>query len=535
VLHRQPEGCEADIDAVVAEGVREITGIANFPMQPGYTYPNADTSQVAVRVLNQMLLPAMKEVGDKFGCGELILPFVLQSAEAMKRAVTHLERYLERTEGVAKGRVVLATVYGDVHDIGKNLIKTILANNGYEVHDLGKQVPVNDVVDRAIALKADVIGLSALLVSTSRQMPLAVRELDRRGLSIPVMVGGAAINREFGRDITFIDERPYAGGVLYCRDAFEGLETVDRLVDPAARRDLLDGERRAAQVRRIPIAADEATIVRSAIETRAAEVPQPPFWGARTLASMPLEEVFQHLNETRLFKTSWGGGGSQGRGDAALMGKVRAQAKPEWKGLRAEFAERLARMKQEAAADGWLAPAAVYGYFPAQSDGNHVVVFDPADHSKALLRFAFPRQRGEDHLCLADYFLPIGSDTMDVLALQVVTVGPAATARFDAMDAKNEYTEAFFLHGLAVQTAEAATETLFLEIRRELGLPPDRGVRFAWGFGALPDVEEHRKVFELLPAEKDLGMLLTSAGQLVPEQSTATLLVHHPAAHYFKV
>ncbi len=326
----------------------------------------------------------MKEVGDRFGCGELILPFVLQSAEAMKRAVTHLERYLEKSEGVAKGRVVLATVYGDVHDIGKNLIKTILANNGYEVHDLGKQVPVHDVVDRAVELRADVIGLSALLVSTSRQMPLVVRELDRRGLAVPVLVGGAAINREFGRDITFIDERPYAGGVLYCRDAFEGLDTVDRLADPAARKDLLEGERRAAVVRRIPMAADEETLVRSAVEARAADVPAPPFWGARSVASLPLDEVFQRLNEARLFKTTWGGGGSQGRGDAALMGKVRAQAKPEWKGLRAEFAERLARMKREAADEGWLAPAAVYGYFPAQSEGNQVLVFDPDDRSKVL-------------------------------------------------------------------------------------------------------------------------------------------------------
>jgi len=348
-------------------------------------------------------------------------------------------------------------------------------------------------------------------------------------------VGGAAINREFGRDITFIDERPYAGGVLYCRDAFEGLETVDRLIDPAARRELLEGERRAALVRRIPMAADETVIVRSAVETRSADVPTPPFWGARTVASLPLDEVFQHLNELRLFKTTWGGGGSQGRGDAALMGKVRAQSKPEWKGLRAEFAERLARMKQEAATDGWLAPAAVYGYFPAQSEGNHVVVFDPDDRSKVLVRFSFPRQRGEDRLCLADYFLPVGSETMDVLALQVVTVGPAATARFDVMDGRHEYSEAFFLHGLAVQTAEAATEYLFLRMRAELGLASDRGVRFAWGYGALPDVEEHRKVFELVPAGRDLGMTLTSAGQLVPEQSTATLLVHHPAARYFKV
>jgi len=177
----------------------------------------------------------------------------------------------------------------------------------------------------------------------------------------------------------------------------------------------------------------------------------------------------------------------------------------------------------------------VYGYFPAQSEGNHVVVFDPDDRSKVLVRFSFPRQRGEDRLCLADYFLPVGSETMDVLALQVVTVGPAATARFDVMDGRHEYSEAFFLHGLAVQTAEAATEYLFLRMRAELGLASDRGVRFAWGYGALPDVEEHRKVFELVPAGRDLGMTLTSAGQLVPEQSTATLLVHHPAARYFKV
>jgi 5-methyltetrahydrofolate--homocysteine methyltransferase len=288
-------------------------------------------------------------------------------------------------------------------------------------------------------------------------------------------------------------------------------------------------------VRRAPAALVETTGLRSAVEARAADVPVPPFWGARTVASMPLDEVFQHLNETRLFKTTWGGGGSQGRGDAALAGKERAQAKPEWEGLRAEFAARLDRMKQEASASGWLAPAGVYGYFPAQSEGNQVVVFDPGDRSKVLARFAFPRQGGEGHLCLADYFLPIGAEVMDVLALQVVTVGEGATARFDAMDAKNEYSEAFFLHGLAVQTAEAATERLFLQTRDELGLPPDRGVRFAWGFDALPDVEEHRKVFSLLPAERDLGMSLTSAGQLVPEQSTATLLVHHPAAHYFKV
>jgi len=521
ILHRQADGCEADVDTLVSTGVREATGIAEFTRQPGYRYPNPDTSAVALRVLNQVLLPAMKEVGDKFGAGELILPFVLQSAEAMKKTVSHLERYLERTEGAAKGTIVLATVYGDVHDIGKNLIKTILANNGYRVHDLGKQVPVNDIVNQAVDLRADVIGLSALLVSTSRQMPMVVRELDRRNLSIPVLVGGAAINRDFGRDISVVDEdHIYQGGVLYCRDAFEGLDAVDRLADPATRKELLDRERLIAEERRRPRVADTSQAgARSSVVAMPEDVPQPPFWGARVVRAMPLGEVFQHLSETRLFRVSWGGTNKRG---------------VEWTEVRDQFAARLERMKQEAIEQGWLAPQAVYGYFPALSEGNDLIVFNPEVPDQVLVRLAFPRQKADDRLCLADYFLPVGSAKRDVVAMQIVTVGPAATERFDVMDAKNEYSEAYFSHGLAVQTAEAATEMIFDQIRRELGLVESRGLRFAWGFGALPDVEEHRKVFQLLPAERDLGMLLTSAGQLVPEQSTATLLVHHKEARYFQ-
>ncbi|MCX6551933.1 MAG: dihydropteroate synthase, partial [Acidobacteria bacterium] len=521
ILHRQGDGCEIDVDTLVSTGVRELTGIAEFTRQPGYRYPNPDTSAVALRALNQVLLPAMKEVGDKFGAGELILPFVLQSAEVMKKAVSHLERYLERAEGATKGRIVLATVYGDVHDIGKNLIKTILANNGYSVHDLGKQVPVNEIVNQAVDLRADAIGLSALLVSTSRQMPLVVKELDRRGLSIPVLVGGAAINRDFGRDISVMDdERIYAGGVIYCRDAFEGLDTIDRLVDPVTRKELLDRERRVAEERRKPKVADTASVAaRSSIVAFADDVPTPPFWGAKALHAMPLHDVFQHLSETRLFRVSWGGANKRG---------------PDWKPVLSEFAERLEQMKQQALEDGWLAPQAVYGYFPALSEGNDLLVFNPEKHDEVLARFSFPRQPGDERLCLSDFFLPVGSPRMDLVALQVVTVGAAATERFDAMDRQNEYSEAYFSHGLAVQTAEAATELLFDQIKHELGLAESRGLRFAWGFGALPDVEEHRKVFQLLPAERELNMMLTSAGQLIPEQSTATLIVHHREARYFK-
>ena len=521
ILHRQPEGCEADLDDLVAAGVREATGIANLFAQPGYTYPNPETSAVAVRILNQVLLPAMKEVGDRFGSGELILPFVLQSAEAMKRAVSHLERYLERSEGTAKGRVVLATVYGDVHDIGKNLIKTILANNGYQVHDLGKQVPASTVVDRAAELNADVIGLSALLVSTSRQMPLVVQELDRRGLAIPVMVGGAAINRDFGRDISAVDgNRTYDGGVFYCRDAFEGLDTVDRLLDPATRRAALDRERHAAEERRSPARRAVASIGRSAIVARAEQVPTPPFWGWRRADAdtLSLARVFEHVNESRLFRVSWGGASQRGA---------------DWKVLQKSFSARLERMKQEAQAERWLTPAGLYGFFPAQSDGNDLVIFDPQDQALTAARLSFPRQAADERLCLADFFMPLGAPVVDVVVLQVVTVGADATARFDAMDAKDAYSEAYFSHGLAVRTAEAATELLCEQVRRDLGLAGHRGVRFAWGFGALPDVEEHRKVFDLLPAERELGMSLTSAGQLIPEQSTATLLVHHPEARYF--
>jgi 5-methyltetrahydrofolate--homocysteine methyltransferase len=291
-------------------------------------------------------------------------------------------------------------------------------------------------------------------------------------------------------------------------------------VVPESRKELLDRERHIAGERRRPRATDSAGVAaRSSVVAIPEDVPQPPFWGARVVRNIPLGEVFQLLSETRLFRVSWGGANKRG---------------VEWKQVREEFSERLERMKQEALEQGWLAPQAVYGYFPALSEGNDLLVFNPEAPDEVLVRLSFPRQTGDERLCLADYFLPVGSATRDVVAMQVVTVGPAATERFDTMDARNEYSEAYFSHGLAVQTAEAATELVFDRIRRELGLAQSRGVRFAWGFGALPDVEEHRKVFQVLPAERELGMTLTSAGQLVPEQSTATLLVHHKEVHYFK-
>ncbi len=507
VVHRKKDGIE---DALDATGVRESP----------------------VRVLNEVLLPAMKEVGDKFGAGELILPFVLQSAEVMKRAVKHLEQFLEKAEGYTKGKVVLATVYGDVHDIGKSLVNTILSNNGYTVFDLGKQVPVNTIIEKAIEVEADAIGLSALLVSTSKQMPLCVQELDKRGLQLPVLIGGAAINRRFGRRALFVEgERAYAPGVFYCKDAFEGLESMDRLQDPDRRGAFtarIHDEARSdiflnANVGKDRLGGTDAA-VRSDV-SRSVRIPAPPFYGTRVLRDIPLSEVLDFLDLDELFRLQWGGRGS-GEGYE--------------KTVREEFEPTLARLKTDALANRWLVPQAVYGYFPVRADGNTVIVYDPAAFEadggslRELGRFTFPRQDGRDRLCLADYFADADRDQPDVLPLQVVTVGSTATQRFEELQGRGEYTEAFYAHGLAVEAAEATAAWLHQRIRRELGIGAEQGKRYSWGYGACPDLDDHALLFKLLPAES-LGMELTSAFQLIPEQSTAALIVHHPEAKYYAV
>ena len=508
VLHRKKDGIEAALDAA---GVRENP----------------------VRVLNEVLLPAMKEVGDKFGAGELILPFVLQSAEVMKKAVRHLEQFLERKEGYTKGKVVLATVYGDVHDIGKSLVNTILSNNGYTVFDLGKQVPVNTILDKAIEVGADAIGLSALLVSTSKQMPLCVQELDRRGMQIPVLIGGAAINRRFGRRALFVDgDRAYGPGVFYCKDAFEGLETMDVLQNADRRSQFVNESLEAARndvFLRTTVGKDISVGDRGGrrSETRADNaIPRAPFYGTRVVREIPLDEVFELLDLDELFRLQWGGRGSGEQFEATV---------------RDEFRPALERLTAEAKRDGWIVPQAVYGFFPVQSDGNDLLVYDPAAYQsdgaslREIARFHFPRQEGRERLCLADYFRSTQSSDVDVLALQVVTVGDEATRRFDALQRAGEYTEAFYSHGLSVEAAEATAEWMHRKIRRDLGISLAQGKRYSWGYGACPDLDDHAAVFKLLPAEEALGMTLTSAFQLVPEQSTAALIVHHPEAKYYAV
>ena len=519
IVHRHKEGVEADIDEII-----------NQPQTP----PDALTRhEVAVRTLNTVLLPAMKEVGDKFGAGELILPFVLQSAEVMKKSVGHLENYLEKVEGVTKGTVVIATVYGDVHDIGKNLVKTILSNNGYTVIDLGKQVPAETIISKAVEVKATAIGLSALLVSTSKQMPLIINELQRRGHKIPVLVGGAAINRRFGRRILFTDEIDpetgtgvaYGPGVFYCKDAFEGLDTMDQLIDPQRKPALMEMIQREADMEmgrasQMP-AYRQTEGQRSSIVPAPIQLPSGVKWGARVVKDMPLEMVLQNLNINELYRLSWGAKNSHG---------------PDWEKLQKEFGARLEAMTKIALKEGWLRPQAVYGLFPCQADGDDLIIYKPESLTgtpEALTRFHFPRQPHDEHLALSDYFAPLDSGRIDVVGFQVVTVGQAATERIDKLQAEGNFSEGYFTHGLAVQTAEATAEYLHQHVRREMGIPAGQGKRYSWGYPAIPDLEDHRKVFDLLPAEAELGMQLSPAYQLIPEQSTAAIVLHHAQAKYY--
>jgi 5-methyltetrahydrofolate--homocysteine methyltransferase len=477
-----------------------------------------------VDVLNNVLLPAMKEVGDKFGAGELILPFVLQSAEVMKKAVAHLEQFLERKEGVSKGIIVLATVFGDVHDIGKNLVGTILSNNGYTVHDLGKQVPVGTILDKAVEVNANAIGLSALLVSTSKQMPTLVREQVSRGLEYPVVIGGAAINRDFGRRTAFAPEHFFDPGVFYAKDAFEGLELLDAITNDTARASITDRLRHESEALRLKDARASAAPASDGRNARAqvgeADVPMPPFYGARTAPHVDVRELWPCFDLKSLYRLSWGAANTKGDEYQRLV--------------TAEFEPRLRRYEALAESGSLLQPRVVYGYFPAAGSGDDVIVYDPKDRGIEIARFTFPRQAGGEHLCLADYLRePQGGAASDLIALQVVTMGNEPAERIDALQARNDYSEAYFLHGFTVQSAEALAERTHRKIRAELGLVGDRGKRYSWGYGACPDLSHHEIVWRLLDVENAIGASLTSAFQIMPEQSTAAIIIHHPRAAYF--
>ena len=478
----------------------------------------------AVPTLNEVLLPAMKEVGDKFGAGELILPFVLQSAEVMKRAVAQLERYLDKLEGYTKGTVVVATVFGDVHDIGKSLVNTILTNNGYTVIDLGKQVPIGTIIEAAKEHDATAIGLSALLVSTSKQMPLCIQELHNEGLEFPVLLGGAAINRDFGLRALYPGGREsdevYEPGVFYCKDAFEGLAKMDQIVDDEARAALVAKTREAAQRLRDKGPEPEQGDTTDASRALGRAAPTRPCpsrrSGARARSTSPLDEVYHHLDTHVLFKLHWGGRGVKGEAWRKLVDE--------------DFRPRLERMWRE---PDYLHPRAKLGYFPCYSEGNEVVVLDPEDRETVLERLVFPRQPKHDRICLADFYRPKDSGELDVVALQAVTAGDEVTELMAQLEADGEFAEQLFVHGLGVQTAEGMAEWL-----HALRAPRPRHRR-ATRAGATRGATRRARSSpstrrsSACSTRPSIGLRLSGGYAVEPEQSTVAIVAHHPQAVYF--
>jgi len=514
-----------------------------------------------LEIINTFLLDGMKEVGRLFGAGEMQLPFVLQAAEVMKAAVAHLEPHMERAEGTARGTLVLATVKGDVHDIGKNLVDIILTNNGYRVINLGIKQPVETILAAAAEHHADAIGLSGLLVKSTQVMKENLEVMNERGLHLPVLLGGAALTRRFVEEVL---DPLYGGTALYGKDAFDGLHHMDRIVrgevgqstsrpvgaslnppppgrgpgggglDPALR-PAMHQSAPPDHPHPVPLpGGGGATPSLRPTVPPAPTIPTPPFWGAR-VAAPPLHEVFAFLNETALFKGQW----------QVRQGK---RSKAEYQAeLDAHIIPAFEALKSRAIAERQLVPQLVYGYWPCNADGDDLVLFDPASDAE-LLRIPFPRQVSDDrHLCLADYFLAIGAGRHDVIALQAVTVGAPATEIAQQLFTADRYQDYLYFHGLAVETAEALAEYWHRQVRRELAIDGAdsgnvrdlfhtryQGRRYSFGYPACPDLEVQAPLFELLDAAR-IGLSLTEEFQIVPEQSTAALIVHHPAATYFSI
>jgi len=464
--------------------------------------------EAAVETLNEVLLPAMKEVGDRFGAGELILPFVLKSAECMKSAVSELEKYLVKKQGVSKGKLVLCTVYGDVHDIGKNLVKTILSNNGYTVYDLGKQVPIQQIVDKIKEVRADAVGLSALLVSTSKQMQYFIEKAKELDINIPTLCGGAAINSDYINRIAKAGE-VYKSGVFYCKTAFDGLNIMTKLRSPERDKFIQewnDKINKFDEKKTIGIKSDLDTIISKIKPVSPPTVPHIGTPIKLTPSEINLDEVWRYLNKKSLFVLSWG-----------IRGKTASKMIGDPEVLLSEW-------KKKVIDESLFSPSVIYSYFKCHNQGNKLVV---ESERQGEVVFEFPRSSKPKRLCITDYF-----GKQDIVAFQVVSVGQKTVSKIEELNSNNDYTDAYYLHGLAVETAEALAEWVHNRIRRELNIDNNRGLRYSWGYPSCPDTMQHYLVWKLIDPTT-CGINLTSAGQITPEYSTAAIVVHHPEAEYF--
>ena len=504
-------GLEGDLDAAMADGMAPLD------------------------IVNQLLLDGMREVGDLFASGEMQLPFVLQSAETMKSAVAHLEPHMEKSDQGGRGRVVLATVKGDVHDIGKNLVDIILTNNGYEVFNLGIKVGVNEMLSALEEHHADALGMSGLLVKSTLIMRENLELMNERGMShVPVLLGGAALTRTYvERDLRQV----YSGRVFYGKDAFEGLRVLDRLGelrlgaedDPTFGREI--SERKV--FRRIRGDAGEAP---EGLPTRSPDVEEdnplftPPFLGSRVAKGMSVDEISDYLNLTALFRNQWGFRPENGEDDPAFKERVSATLR-----------EQLAIAKEESL----LVPQVVWGHYAAASEGNDLILFSDDTRTSELTRFTFPRQRVSPFLCIADFFRSVESSDLDYASFMLVTMGSRVSERCQELFSENHYTDYLMLHGLGVEMAEALAEMWHKRIRGELGFVEEdgptltglfrqqyRGGRYSWGYPACPDLTDNAKVAELLESER-IGVTVSEGFQLHPEQTTDAIICHHPMAKYF--
>jgi len=500
-------------------------------------------------LINTVLLDGMKTVGDLFGARKMQLPSVLDSAGVMKAAVAYLEPKMEKKTGSQqKGTIILATVKGDVHDIGKNLVDIILSNNGYKVVNLGIKQSGDVIIRSAEEHHADAIGLSGLLVKSTLEMKYVIQELERQKLAYPVICGGAALTRKYVEDDL---RREYSNAVFYGEDAFAGLHVMEDLASDGSKKEsrLQDGRTVKEYAKATAVDEEEGPVFseRSPVVTDAPNIPTPPFWGVRVIKDYDLRELFQYINDTALFKNQW---------------QLKTASQEDYARLVEEkYRPIKKKLEEDIIAAGWFEPKVVYGYFPAQGDGNDIVVYDPSQWSdgrprpstpgsepKELLRFTFPRQKEGRRLCISDFFAAPSSGKMDVLGLSLVTIGPKASVETQRLFESGEYTRYLYLHGLSVETAEALAEFHHKKMREELGISAEdsphirdlfhqkyQGSRYSFGYPACPHLEDQTKLFALLNPEENVGVRLTSAFLLEPEQSTSAIVVHHPGAKYFVV
>jgi 5-methyltetrahydrofolate--homocysteine methyltransferase len=493
---------------------------------------NALQCYTPLDLINTVLLDGMKTVGELFGARKMQLPSVLDSAAVMKQAVAYLEPKMEKVEGSRKGTIVLATVKGDVHDIGKNLVDIILSNNGYQVVNLGIKQPADSIIDAAQKHNAHAIGLSGLLVKSTLEMKYVIQDLQRMNLGYPVICGGAALTRKYVEDDL---RREYSNSVFYADDAFAGLHIMDDLTsENGAREARLQEGRVVKQFARAAVAtADggEVSTTRSAVVSSAPNIPKPPFVGRRVRTNFDLNEIFEYVNETALFKNQWQLKTASATDYARLVEEKYRPIKQ--------------KLQQEVIAARLLDAKAVYGFYPCNSEGNDVIVYDTLETLREIQRFTFPRQREGRKLCISDFFEPVGSGKVDVIGFSVVTVGSRASEETKRLFESGDYTRYLYLHGLSVETAEALAEYMHREIRRELGIGGDdspritdlfhqkyRGSRYSFGYPACPNLEDQTKLFAILHPE-EIGVTLTDTFQIEPEQSTSAVIVHHPSAKYF--